>query len=368
MTQITRLAVRGYKSIRELEIRPLRKLNVLIGANGAGKSNLVSFFRMLIWMTNKPGDLQFYIGKSGGANSLLHDGAARTPQVEATLEIDTAQGLNEYSVRLFHAAPDTLIFADEKYRFSARDREEEARWVSLGSGHRESRLLDAADHGSKTAQVFLRLLASCKVYQFHNTSETARMKFRWDVEDGKYLKEDAANLAPFLYRMRESAPAYYRRIVDTIRQAAPFLGDFVLEVENGTVILQWREPGSDVVFSAHQASDGSLRWFALMALLLQPDDRLPNVLILDEPELGLHPYAIKLLAGAIQSASTERQVIVCTQSMSLINHFEPDDIIVVDRPERESTFRRLDPEKLGEWLANYSLAELWEKNVIGGRP
>jgi predicted ATPase len=134
------------------------------------------------------------------------------------------------------------------------------------------------------------------------------------------------------------------------------------------LLLQWSERGSDLVFGPHQASDGSLRLFALTALLLQPEEQLPDVLILDEPELGLHPFGIRLLAGALEAASNHCQILVCTQSMPLINHFEPEAIIVVDRPGRASSFRRLDGQKLADWLQEYSLAELWEKNVIGGRP
>jgi predicted ATPase len=367
MNRLTHLQLRGFKSIENLTGLDFRSLNVIIGANGAGKSNLVAFFRMLSWMSASPGNLQFHLSRSGGANSLLHDGAARTPQMEASLAIKTDAGRNDYSMRLFHAAPDTLIFADERYRFSRASYATEAPWISLGSGHRESRLLAEADT-HPTARVILQLLRDLKVHQFHNTSETARMKTRWSVDDSRYLKEDGANLAPFLYRLREFQSPYYTRIVETIRQAAPFFGDFTLQPQNGTILLQWSEIGSDLVFGPHQASDGSLRLFALISLLLQPEHELPDVIILDEPELGLHPYGIGLLAGALRAISNHCQVLVCTQSIPLINQFEPDDIIVVDRPDRGSTFTRLDTQKLEHWLEEYSLAELWEKNVIGGRP
>jgi predicted ATPase len=367
MNRLTRLQLRGFKSIEnsgEIEFRPL---NVIIGANGAGKSNLVAFFRMLSWMSASPGNLQLHVSRTGGANSLLHDGVARTPQMEAQITIATEAGRNEYFMRLFHASPDTLIFADERYRFSRSGFPTEAPWTRLGPGQRESLLLGEADTHT-TARVILQLLRDLKVYQFHNTSDTARIKTRWSVEDSRFLKEDGANLAPFLYRLRESQPAYYRRIVETIRQAAPFVGDFILEPQNRTILLQWSEMGSDLVFGPHQASDGSLRLFALISLLLQPEHELSDVVILDEPELGLHPFAISLLGGALKAASNHCQIVVCTQSMPLINHFEPEDIIVVDRPGRASTFHRLDAHQLADWLEEYSLSELWEKNVIGGRP
>ncbi len=367
MQTLTRLELHGYKSIRHLPGLQLDPLNVLIGANGAGKSNLISFFKLLNWAAVSPGNLQFFVGKAGGANALLHDGAAVTSQIEADLTFGTEWGTNEYYMRLFHAAQDTLIFADERYRFIGRAGSREG-WTSLGAGHRESRLFDVANGGDRTAQVTLKLTKRCMVYQFHNTSDTARIRQRWNVEDNRFLKEDAANLAPFLLRLQASQPRAYARIVETVRQIAPFFADFVLEPVEETVILQWRERDTDLVFGPHQASDGTLRMMALVSLLLQPEDDLPPVVILDEPELGLHPFAINVIAGLLQSVSNYTQIILATQSMAFIDCFRPEQVIVVDRPGRESFFRRLNPDQLKDWLAEYSVAELWEKNVIGGRP
>ena len=368
MQQLTRLELHGYKSIRHLTDLDLGPINVLIGANGAGKSNFISFFKLLNWMTPSPGNLQFFVGKVGGANSLLHDGAAITPQIEASLVFETDWGTNDYGMRLFHAAQDTLIFADEKYRFTKRPYINKADWKSLGSGHRESRLIELSDLGDGTARTILWLMKGCVVYQFHNTSDTARIRQRWSADDNRMLKEDAANLAPFLLRLRKAQPPAYLRIVETVRQIAPFFADFVLEPEGNTILLQWRELNTDLVFGPHQASDGTLRMMALVSLLLQPEEDLPAVIILDEPELGLHPYAISVIAGLLQSVSNHAQVILATQSTTLINYFLPEQIIVVERRDRESIFKRLDPEKLKDWLDEYSVAELWEKNVIGGRP
>jgi predicted ATPase len=206
------------------------------------------------------------------------------------------------------------------------------------------------------------------VHQFSDTSATSRIRNKWPVDDGIRLKEDAANLAPFLYRLHEHYPKYYRRIVETIRLILPFFDDFELEPEFGSLLLRWLERGTDRVFGASQAADGMLRTMALVALLQQPEENLPDVLILDEPELGLHPYAIEVLASLLQSASQYVQVIVATQSVSLIDRFEPHDIVVVDRTGRESTFRRLNDADLAEWREQYTLSELWEKNVLGGRP
>lgn len=357
---LTQIELQGYKSVKHLSLE-LDKINILIGANGAGKSNFISFFKLLRWMMQSPGQLQFYISQSGGANALLFDGVAVTPQLEAFLRFQTDRGNNDYSIRLFHAAADTLIFADEKYRFSDSTFPNEAPWKYLDAGHRESKLIDLAEQGDLTARTIRSLIQKdCVVYQFHNTSETAKIRHKWNIDGSRYLREDGANLAAFLLRLREHEPKAYHRIVETLRQIAPFFADFVLENVYNSVLLQWREEKSDRIFSSYQASDGTLRTMALIALLLQPKEDLPDVIILDEPELGLHPFAINIIAGLIQSISLHTQVILATQSAMLIDYFEPEDIIVVERKNRESIFHRLNSQELKEWLERYSISELWE--------
>ncbi len=372
MNRLTRIDLRGFKTIQKLDHFEFGSLNVLIGANGAGKSNFISFFRLLSAMVASPGGLQLYVGKSGGANALLHDGAAVTPEIEARLEFESDSGISEYSLQLVHAAPDTLIFAEERFRHTG-NQDPDAAWQVLGAGHREARIVEAAETGNEAARTIRDLLRECVVYQFHNTSETARIRQARYVGDGKILREDAGNLASFLWSLQRHSPAAYRRIVEVIRQILPFFADFDLGRPAGkptdfTLVLEWRERNSDLLFGPHQASDGMLRSMALIALLLQPIENVPAVVILDEPELGLHPVAISVVAGLIQSLSLQRQIILATQSMTLIDYFEPEDIIVVDRADRVSTFRHLQAELLREWLEEYSLAELWEKNVLGGRP
>lgn len=367
MTRLSRLTIRGFRSIRSLEDFELKNLTVLIGANASGKSNFISFFRMLSYATTG-GRLQFYIKRYGGASSILFEGSERTPQIEASIDFDTEAGANEYAFRIFHAAGDTLIFADEKFRFSRSTYPGKATWFNLGAGHVESRLVDEANAGNKTAETILLLLKKCGVHQFHNTGEHAGLRQKHISSDNKYLREDAKNLAPILLELKQEKPKYYDRIVRSIRQLQPEFFDFELEAQSGSVYLQWYERTSPYVFGAHQASDGSLRAMALVTLLLLPEEQLPQIILLDEPELGLHPYAINIIAGLIKSVATTRQVVLATQSMTMLDYFEPADIVVVDRQDGASTFRRLDPRALKSWLEDYSMAELWEKNVIAGTP
>lgn len=362
------ISLKGFKTIRDLHGFEPGPLTVLIGPNGSGKSNFISFFRLLSWALSPPGNLQVHVAELGGASSLLHDGPPKTHEIEAHLTLATDVGENEYWFRLVYAAADTLIYADERFRFSRRDGRPPAPWRGEFAGQKESGLISASEQGDVTARTILALLRRMVVFQFHNTSATARIRSKWSVDESHYLKEDGGNLAPFLLRLRNNEGKCYQRIVDTIRLILPFFADFELEPDYGRLLLSWRERNSDRVFNASQAADGMLRAMALVALLLQPEQDLPDVLILDEPELGLHPYAIDVVGGLIQSVSTKVQVIVATQSTRLVDCFLPKDIVVVERANRESQFRRLDSTTLEDWLKEYSLSELWEKNVIGGRP
>ena len=365
--RLERITLKGFKTIRALIDFEPQSRTVLIGPNGAGKSNFISFFRMMSWALSGPDQLARHVSQQGGSRRILHDGPAHTREIEAKLTIRTAAGENEYDFRLFHAAGDTLVFADERYRFSRAGWENKANWNTLGAGHKDPGLLAAAVD-NQTAQVIRTLLQRIVVYQFHNTSETARIRGKWSADDNRWLKEDAANVAPVLYRLKTRDRQYYQRIVDTIQLVLPLFSDFELEPDCGNLMLAWRERDTDEVFSASQASDGFLRIVALITLLLQPTKDLPDVLILDEPELGLHPSAISVVGELTAAAATKIQVIAATQSVPLVDCFGPEDIVVVERPDRSSTFQRLDPAALDEWLAAYSLSELWEKNVIGGRP
>lgn len=365
--KLEKITLKGFKTIKTLVDFEPRPLSVLIGPNGAGKSNFISFFRMLSWALSGPDKLSEYVGIQGGASKLVHDGPERTRELEAEMTVQTQKGVSQYGFRLFYAAGDTFIYADETYRFSSRDLPTQAPWRSTGAGHRGPQLLTLANTDT-TARVIRDILNKIKVFQFHNTSDTARIRTKWDVHDNQWLREDAANIASVLLRLREYEGRCYQRIVDTIRLILPFFSDFELKPRHESLLLQWSERDTDRVFSVSQASDGMLRVVALITLLLLPEDDLPDVLILDEPELGLHPYAINVVGGLIRALSDKIQVIVATQSMPFIDCFEPSDLVVVNREERRTTFRTLNDEELEDWLDDYSLSELWEKNVLGGRP
>ncbi len=364
---LERIQIRGYKSFRELDIG-LEKINVLIGANGSGKSNFISLFLMLNRLVNR--DLQPYVARSGGGDQLLHYGRKATDELHIEVRFRPSASLTDgYRATLLPTADDLLVFGDEACYFRDRERGAEHH-VASSSVHPES-LLPRWQETERGARRILEAIQSWRVYHFHDTSASAKVKQTGDLHDNLFLRSDASNLAAYLYLLRETEPAAYRNIVETVRMAAPFFGDFVLRpspFNQDKIRLEWQERGSDMLFGPHTLSDGTLRFICLSTLFLQPPKRLPTVIVLDEPELGLHPHALALLAEMVRSSAEHTQIILATQSVTLVNQFSPQDIIVVDRVEGVSHLRRLPQEEISSWLEDYGLGDLWEKNLLGGRP
>lgn len=363
MRILEQLKVKNFKSIREQTLR-LGRLNVFIGGNGSGKSNLIGVFRFLNRVV--AGDLQNYTGEAGGADSILHFGLKHSPSLSVELEFVEGHNANGYSVELRPTAEDRFIFSNESFWFHDRARYAQPLSEYLGSGHPEARISQSNEYIARHVRDDLD---SYRIYHFHDTSSTARVKQTGDVNDNRRLHTDAGNVAAFLYRLQQKHDGHFQNIEDTIRQIAPFFEGFQLkptELNPDKIRLEWREKGSDSYFNAHALSDGTLRFICLATLLLQP--ALPVVILLDEPELGLHPAAISLLAALLESTAHRTQILVATQSVTLINQFTPDFVWVVERENRASVFKHLESADMSAWLENYSLGELWEKNILGGRP
>jgi predicted ATPase len=354
----------GFTSIRSAEVE-LGRLNVLVGANGSGKSNFIRTLELLGRIADE--DLRLFVGVNGGASALMHQ-----PDAENRIRFAIDAHRCGYDAVLVPAPDDSLVFADERVWLHGEPRRYED---SLGRGHRETQLhAVAADQrrrppegGIPVASYIVELLSGCRVFHFHDTSVNAPPKRRVSVADNLRLRSDAGNLASYLLRLSADGRPAYRQIVTAVRQVAPFFRDFVLDPDTpDTLLLRWRQVGSDAVFTANQLSDGTLRFICLATLLLSPE--LPGLVVLDEPELGLHPAAIVQLAELLRLAAIRSQVVLATQSVTLMNQFELADLIVVERRDGASSFGRPDAEKLQEWLEEYSLGELWQKNMIGGRP
>ena len=359
MAAIREISIEGFRSIAAVKGLKLRSMNFLIGANGSGKSNFLGaldFFRIAATTSYKMSD---YVSRSGGADRLLHFGSKQTSKIKFGVAFgeEFNHHFADYSIEM-HQAVDDRLFCSVTQKAAT-----------------------LPPHLAGTEEVpfraeppieFLRTqLDGWRLYHFYDTGPTSPMKKTADVHDNRRLRTNGSNLAAFLFLLHEKHGNAYTRIRRTVRLAAPFFDDFALKptaLNEEKILLEWRHQRSDAYFNASSLSDGSLRFIALATLLLQPVLLRPSVILLDEPELGLHPYAITLLASLLKQAAVTSQIIVATQSPLLLDHFEPEDVFVADRVNSATTLRRLDGEKLSVWLEDYSLGQLWEKNEFGGRP
>ncbi len=400
MPELAYITLKGFKSIKELNIG-LGPINVLIGPNGAGKSNFFSFFQMLDELIE--GHLQLFVARSGGANAILHYGTKVTNCIDAELYFDRPRDNHAgYKIQLMPTEDDRLVFGIETAAFKTPPKYPHKEGLEIGdkttvlpkeveslnekatgSGHLEA--LVSGERNESILDVFkygVPKLGRWKVYHFHDTSSTARIKQTGNLHENDQLDPDAGNLPAFLYMLHKRHPQSYKLIRSAVRRIFPRFKDFALrpsQLNTDKILLEWQEHDSDCRYGPHQLSDGTLRFMCLASLLLQPN--LPSIILIDEPELGLHPSALTLLAGLVRSASSRAQIFFTTQSVSFLDEFEPEDIITVERRDStalsasdfryglgESVFRRHDGDSLREWLNAYSLGELWEMNVLGGRP
>lgn len=363
--RLTSLEIRGFKSISYNNPMTLHfgDVNILLGANGAGKSNVVSFFKMLGFMM--AGKFQQYIAENGTGQMFLHYGAKKTPAISASLRFDSPQGNHDvYSFSLSNAIPNRLIVSTEEITSTEGIHGRR----QLKPDFNESALVSATEKSERTIH---NLVGGCKVYQFSDSSMTSPMRQASTVESAHYLQSEANNLASFLYYLKNNYRESYNRIVAYVRDVVPQFHDFYLEPERGYISLKWTDTSAnDYVFTSYQFSDGSIRFIALATLLLQPAERMPWVIIIDEPELGLHPYAIDCLTSIIKDASLHSQIIIATQSPALIDGFSANDVTIIERDpvSQSSVARKLSEEDYKAWLDEYTLSELWNKNIIGGQP
>lgn len=367
-TKLEQVEIRGYKSVsydHPLTLH-LGDINIMLGANGAGKSNIISFFRMLNYMMN--GAFQKYVAANGTNLLFPYYGPKITPRIEGTLIFSNTNRITDtYNFALSAVAAQRLIIAEENIQWQNKQ-ELQPYKKQLTSNYLESGLVDATD---VTSKIIRTILLQCKAYQFHDSSSNGALRQASKIDVAQYLQSEGNNLASFLLFLRENYNASYKRIVGAVQMIMPSFGDFYLEPVNSYVSLNWTDnSANDYVFSPDQFSDGTIRFIALATLLLQPENTMPSVIMIDEPELGLHPFAIGQLAELIRDASLHAQILISTQSPMLIDEFEPENIIVVENSETDNytIAKQLTHEQLKDWLADYSISELWTKNVIGGQP
>jgi predicted ATPase len=369
MQPLDSISITGFKSIQTLSALTLRSLNILIGSNGSGKSNFISFFRTLESMAR--GSLQDFIRISGGAETMCFSGRPKLGNISSELTF----GVNKYKFTLTPSLSEGLLVTDEQTWSASQG------WLRFPGGMREeARLHDWRGDKGISGLTGARnvcghihdAVGSWRVYHFHDTSENAPLRRAGIIGGDKRLLQDGSNLAPFLLYLKQRHEATYQRIVETIQVVAPFFLDFSLEAESsgpdGREIcrLRWQQKGVERLMQPWQFSDGTLRFIALTAALMQPMP--PGTILIDEPELGLHPRALAIFRGLLHEASNRMQIIVTTQSSALLDSMEPEDIIIVSRESGASAFHRLERAELNGWLSDYTLEELWRKNVIQAGP
>lgn len=365
--ELDTITVRGFKSIASIEKLELGAINLVVGPNGSGKSNFIGVFSFLHAI--REGHLRDYVIQAGGADKVLHFGSKVTSQLE--IHISFQGGTNQYEIILGVTADDQLYPQSETVYFW-----DKARYPDRPYG--EGLLAKGVEAGisdpkqsSKIGRYVRDRLDRWRLYHFHDTSASSPMKRTADLNDNDYLRPDGSNLPAFLYFLREKHAESYSLIRRAVQRVAPFFDDFHLRSQRlnpGKILLEWRHKGTEAYFSASSLSDGTLRFIGLATLFLQPQSLRPSVILVDEPELGLHPYAITLLASLVKQASIGTQVILSTQSPLLLDHFQPEDVLVADRVDGSTQLTRLESPRLETWLERYSLGQLWEKNELGGRP
>lgn len=351
MNCLDKVMIEGYKSIRSQELE-FRRMNIFIGGNGAGKSNLISFFEMLGRIKNQ--ELSGFVIEQGGANVMLYNGKKITSECSFAIYRDQVK----FSAILKPGAQDSLYFARQEMIDSMKNQ-----IYRTTEGMSEFGVYESLKNN--------KVLDDIGIYHFHDTGKTSKMKSMCNIHDNIKIASDGGNIAAILYRIKLTDEEAYRRIVQTVRLVVPYFQDFVLRenpINPQLIRLEWKKIGCEMPFGSEQLSDGTLRFICLVTLLCQPEDMRDDVIIVDEPELGLHPIAITIIAELMKKYGVKRQVITATQSVEFMNEFSVEDVIIVDCPEGETLFKRLEATALNDWLEEYSIGELWQKNVLGGRP
>ena len=397
MKKINSVSIKGFRSLADVELTDLPNVAVMVGANGSGKSNFLRFFEMLKSMM-KNDQLNRFVQLNGGADDQLFNGSEVTTGISAQIAFSNNKDNYDYRFNLEFAEPDRLIFSDEAFKFWNEDQEPmmlnlgqneeehdpslEAIWYNFVGNHNEAGIAKyrcqndgfGGQNGGScepkclAAKEIVKFYSNCSSFHFHDTSMTSRMKISYDIFDSTDLRPDGGNIAPILMSLEQNDPERYDYICYQIRRIVPNFESFYLTEEFGKVILRWKALDSDKIFGAHLASDGSLRFFALVTLLHLPEEMLPEIIFIDEPELGLHPFAIPLLCGMIRVLSSKRQVIVATQSTLVVDQFSIGEIIVLNAKNGETNMIKLKQEDHEQWLEDYTTGELWKTNVLGGTP
>lgn len=374
----------------------LEPLNVLIGPNASGKSNLIEILSLL---AAAPKDLQAPIREGGGIGDWLWKGSRKPPT--ATLDVTLSYSAGSMPLRY------RLSFTEAGGRFTLLDEAIENEepvhghpkpyfYYAFQDGHPALNVKSETDESEGRSERRLRredvspeqsILSQRRDPDIYpELTYVARrfeeMRFYREWNLGRYtaprrpqkadlpvdsLLEDAGNLGLVLNDL-QNRPDVRRLILDRLRAFYERVTDVATKIQGGTVQIFFHEQGLHHPVPATRLSDGTLRYLCLLVILCHPEP--PPVVCLEEPELGLHPDVIPLVAQMLVEASTRTQLFVTTQSDALIDALSdhPEAVVVCDWGDQGTELRRLEPEQMKEWLERYRLGELWQMGEIGGNP
>lgn len=376
------LNVQGYRRLRKVTL-DLAEFNVLIGANGVGKSSILEVMHLLAGSAT--GGLDARISQAGGISSLLtQDGSTEVIKLGLERPVTSAEPLN-YHVNLASSGIGYAISLEQLSQFQV-DTQTELKLIDATAGHvryfdkqrkfvepnweyrPEETALSQVPKMYKVPENFRHLLASAtEIYHTLDVSTRAPVRTPQSLQPASTPGRNGETLLSCLYALREDHADRYEAVMDALRAAFPTFERLELPtVAAGSVTLRWKDRNFKNPIYPHQLSEGTLRFLWLATLLQSPG--LPKVTLIDEPEVSLHPEMLQLLTELMREAASRTQLIVATHSDRFVRFLKPDELVVCDLGGHGGTLvRRADELDLDKWLADYALDELWSMGRLGGR-
>ncbi len=362
-------------------------LNVLVGANGSGKSNLIEVLNLI---RNTPKDFAGEIGDGGGVAEYLWQGKPKSKRVLAVITVNSLPAgvlkpLN-YSLTFTRDSAHVKI-VDERIQNRLPDKGHDKPYLYFDFNHgrpvlnvagssrslkreevdpQRSILSQRQDPDQYPEVTYLgKFFTSFRLYRNWEFGPDSSIRDLYSAsQKNDYLEEDISNLGLMLNRLR-SLPETSSSLIDYLKLFYSGAEDVLTPIQGGLIDLRIQESGG-ISIPASRLSDGTLRWLSLLAILLNPAP--PPVVCIEEPELGLHPDMIGPLADLLRSASEKMQLFVTTHSADLIDALSdtPEAVIVCDKVNGETRLRRLEKKELSSWLDTYTLGQLWRSGEFGG--
>jgi predicted ATPase len=390
MMKISTLHMHNYRCLVDVEL-PIRDLTVVIGPNGAGKTSLLEVFQLLERGCQQ--ELGSFLASQGGVQAVLSHPriAGRPPCLQIGVELDVQSDQSDAPMDYrFELAGQQVGYMINSERLEWQFDPQAKKPFQYIDAHRDRLYYADPTKAVKMAQPdwdYNRLeLALAQVPKMYREPETLRSMFastrhysfldvspRAVVRSSQSLTPDTRpgpngeNLYSALYNMRASHRDIYERIGALLEQGfADFKRLEFPVVGAGQVTLAWYERGSREPLYPNQLSEGTLRFLWLITILLATPE--PALLLLDEPEVSMHPELLKLLAALLQDASVRSQIVVATHSPDLIRWLQPEEVLIADKEDGVTRFTWADELDLDEWLEEYTLRDLWLMGNLGGRP